>query len=197
MIKNGDKERGSFGHQKGETSMKKLFILIICTFGMIPTMVNAHTEFTSSNPATGQVVTEDLTEIVLTFAGEIESLSTMNVMKDGQEIPLNVELQEKQMTGTLSTPLDNGSYVINWNIAGKDGHLITGEIPFTVQMEQKAEPKAETNEPAITEKEKMNETQTKNNRTNVQATNSIKIIVPIVVVLMLVTGLFLLFGRKK
>jgi copper resistance protein C len=173
--------------------MKKLLILIICTLVMIPTMVNAHTELTSSNPATGQVVTEDLTEIVLTFAGEIESLSTMKVMKDGQEIPLNVELQEKQMTGTLSTPLDNGAYVINWNIAGTDGHLITGEIPFTVQMEQKAE----TNEPTISEKEEKNETQTKNNHTNEQATNSIKIIVPIVVVLILVTGLFLLFGRKK
>ena len=73
--------------KKGETSMKKLFFLIICTLVMIPTIANAHTELTTSNPAAGQVVTEDLTELVLTFAGEIESLSTMKLTKDGQEIP--------------------------------------------------------------------------------------------------------------
>ncbi|MEH7250762.1 copper resistance protein CopC, partial [Neobacillus niacini] len=81
--------------------MKKLLFLIICTLVMIPTNANAHTELTTSNPAAGQVVSEDLTELVLTFAGEIESLSTMKLMNDGQEIPINVELQEKQMIGTI------------------------------------------------------------------------------------------------
>jgi copper resistance protein C len=184
--------------------MKKIFFIIICALVMLPTIANAHTELTGSNPAAGQVVAEDLTEIVLTFAGKIESLSTMKLKKDGQEIPLTVGIEEKQMKGSISTPLENGSYVIDWRIAGKDGHLITGEIPFTVQMEQKAEQKEKTevNEPITTDKEKSKaENQTVNENTNVQgneqSTNSIKIIISIVIVLILGIGLFLLFGRKK
>jgi methionine-rich copper-binding protein CopC len=191
-------------NKKGETALKKLFFLIICALFIVPTVTNAHTALTSSNPADGQVVTEELTELVLTFAGQIESLSTMKLLKDGQEVPLKVELQEKQMIGTLSTPLDNGSYVIDWSIAGKDGHLITGEIPFTVQMEQKAEEEqmTETKEPITTDKEDSKaENQEKSGKTsdqnNKQSSNSIKLIIPVVVVIILGIGMLLLFGRKK
>ncbi|MEH6996541.1 copper resistance protein CopC, partial [Neobacillus drentensis] len=148
--------------------------------------------------------TEDLTELVLTFAGEIESLSSMKLMNDGQEIPINVELQEKQMIGIIPTPLENGSYVIDWSIAGEDGHPITGEIPFSVQMEQNTEQEqqTETNEQITTNKEDIEtENQIKNDNTNEQnnkqSTNSMKIIVSVVVVLILGISLFLLFGRKK
>jgi copper resistance protein C len=184
--------------------MRKLFFLIIITLVLVPTIANAHTELFSSNPAVGQVVTEDLTELVLTFAGEIESLSTMKLLKDGQEVPLNVELQEKQMIGTIPTPLDNGSYLINWSIAGEDGHLIKGEIPFSVQMalNTEQEQQKETKEPISPDKEDTkDEIQVKNDnindQNNTQSSNNIKIIVPILVVLILGIGILLLFGRKK
>ncbi|WP_342430126.1 copper resistance CopC family protein [Neobacillus sp. FSL H8-0543] len=180
--------------------MKKLFFLIIFTLGMIPTIANAHTELTFSNPEAGQVVMDNLAELVLTFAGEIESLSTMKLTKDGQEIPLNVELQEKQMIGTLSTPLDDGSYVIDWSIAGEDGHLITGEIPFSVQVEQKVEQETETKEPDTSEiKDNKVEEEKQNDNSSVQNDKNslIKIIIPVVVILILGIGLFLLYGRKR
>ncbi|MFB3161952.1 copper resistance CopC family protein [Neobacillus sp. 179-J 1A1 HS] len=184
--------------------MKKLVFLIIYALFIVPTLANAHTALTSSNPTDGQVVTEDLRELVLTFAGEIESLSKMKLLKDGQEVPINVELQEKQMTGTFSTPLGNGSYVIEWSIAGEDGHLITGEIPFTVQTEQKVEQEqsTETKEPITTEKDDSKaENQAKSNQTNEQnnkqSSNSIKLIISVAVVIILGIGMLLLFGRKK
>jgi copper resistance protein C len=183
--------------------LKRLFFFVICTLFIIPTIVNAHTELTSSNPADGQVVTEDLTELVLTFAGKIESLSTMKLLKDGQEVPLNLELQDKQMIGTLSSPLDNGPYVIEWSIAGEDGHFITGEIPFTVKMEQKVvqEQPNETEVPTIPDKEDKAEDQVKNDNTNeqnnTQSSNMIIILVPIVVVIIFGIGILLLIGRKK
>ncbi|MEH7013263.1 copper resistance CopC family protein [Neobacillus niacini] len=184
--------------------MKKLIFIITCLLVMIPTIISAHTDLTSSNPEAGQVLTEDLTEIILSYAGEIESLSTMKLMKDGQEIPLSVELQEKQMIGTISTLLDNGSYVIEWSIAGEDGHPITGEIPFSVQKEQvvEQEPKTETKEPVTTEKEDskadtQNQDDNNNEQNNKPSSNMMKLILPLVVVLILGIGLFLLFGRKK
>lgn len=183
--------------------MKKLFFLIICTLFIVPTIANAHTALTSSNPADGQVVTKELTELVLTYAGEIESLSTMKLLKDEQEVPLNVELQEKQMIGTLSTPLENGSYVIVWSIAGEDGHLITGEIPFTVQLEQMVEQEHlnETKESITTDKEDSKaENQEKsgqtNDQNNKQSSESIKVIISVLVVIVLGIGTFLLLEGK-
>ena len=40
------------------------------------------------------------------------------------------------MVGILAEPLANGVYFIQWNIAGVDGHPISGEINFTVQRDE-------------------------------------------------------------
>ena len=40
------------------------------------------------------------------------------------------------MVGILAEPLANGAYNIQWNIAGVDGHPISGEINFTVQRDE-------------------------------------------------------------
>lgn len=101
---------------------------------MLPSIADAHTHLSSSNPAEGQVVVEDLKEITLTFDGAIEKLSTMKLLKDGNEIPaLQVQIEGTQIMGILSEQLENGEYLIQWNISGEDGHPIAGEIPFTVQ----------------------------------------------------------------
>jgi copper resistance protein C len=182
--------------------LKKLLFFTILTFIFVPSNANAHTSLTSSNPADGQVVNENLTELLLVFEGEIESLSTMKLLKDGQEVPLNLELQEKQMIGTVSTPLDNGSYVIEWNIAGEDGHLITGEIPFTVQLDQgEQEQTTETKEPTPDQEETKTDNQAKTENTNAQnnnqSSNPIVIIVAAIAVLILGVGVYMLFGRKR
>lgn len=181
--------------------MKKLLFLLISLLVMIPTIASAHTELTSSNPSSGQVVKEDLKEIVLTYEGKIESLSSMKLIKDGQEIPfVNVGPKDKQLIGILSAHLENGSYTIKWNIAGEDGHPITGEIPFTVQKEVKLDQKTETKTPESTTKEAPKKESTNQNKTTQQTTDSssnMKTIIMVVVVLILVIGMFLLFRRKR
>src|SRR4051794_680870 len=123
--------------------MKKILLLLISMLVMLPAIASAHTELTNSNPTSGQVVKEDLKEIVLTYEGKIESLSTMKLVKEGEGVPLvSATPKENQLIGTLAAPLENGSYTIKWSIAGEDGHPISGEIPFTVQKVVKEEPKA-------------------------------------------------------
>ncbi|MEH7355829.1 copper resistance CopC family protein [Neobacillus drentensis] len=181
--------------------MKKLLFVLISLLVIIPTIASAHTELASSNPASGQVVTEDLKEIVLTYEGKIESLSTMKLVKDGAEVPLiSVVPRDKQLVGTLSTPLENGSYTIQWSIAGEDGHPITGEIPFSVQMAQKEEQKTETKEPDAVNKEEPKNEKTKQEQTKKQTNESssyMKTTITVVIVLILVIGMFLLFRRKR
>ncbi len=108
-------------------------------------MVSAHTHLAVSNPIEGQVVVNELKEITLTFDGNIEKLSSMKVIKDGAEMTaLQVQIEAEKMFGILPEPLENGAYVIQWNIAGDDGHPITGEINFTVQKEEKGEGQSAT-----------------------------------------------------
>jgi copper resistance protein C len=120
--------------------MKNTIALILFILIFIPSIVSAHTGLSSSNPAEGQVVATELSEITLSYEGSIEKLSTMKLVSDGAEIPFEqIQVVEKQMVGTLAKTLENGSYQIQWSIAGEDGHPIKGEINFSVQMIAKSE----------------------------------------------------------
>jgi copper resistance protein C len=112
---------------------------------LLPSIVSAHTHLQGSNPTEGQVVVEELKEITLTFDGNIEKLSSMKVLKEGTELAnIQLQIEAEKMVGVLPEPLENGAYLIQWNIAGEDGHPITGEINFTVQKEVKIEEKSPT-----------------------------------------------------
>ena len=110
---------------------------MICMFFLLPSIISAHTHLANSNPAEGQVVVDELKEIILTFDGNIEKLSSMKVFKEGTELaPLQIQIEAERMVGILAEPLANGAYIIQWNIAGVDGHPISGEINFTVQRDE-------------------------------------------------------------
>ncbi|MEH7252891.1 copper resistance protein CopC [Neobacillus niacini] len=194
--------------------MKKLILFLLCTIMFVPTIVSAHTSLSSSNPAEGQVVTEALEQITLTYATTIEELSTMNLLKDGNKLSFEeIKIDNKQMIGTISKPLENGSYTIQWNIVGEDGHPIKGEINFVVQMDQsqtetpvapdedkgKQDDNSQTteNEPNKIEQETANDTVkiTENNDTK----SSSSMLVPIAIGLIVIFGIVLLVftGKKK
>lgn len=117
--------------------MKKFILFFICVFMIVPSIVSAHTSLSSSNPSEGQVVTEKLDQIILNYGTSIEVLSTMDLMKDGKKIPLaDIKVENNQLMGRIPSRLENGSYTIEWRIAGEDGHPIQGKINFSVQMEQ-------------------------------------------------------------
>ncbi|MEW9052747.1 MAG: copper resistance protein CopC [Neobacillus sp.] len=176
--------------------MKKLTFILICMLILIPTLVSAHTELTSSNPESGQVVTEDLQEIVLTFGGKIEPLSKLTLQKEGVEILLaGIEPIDNQMTGTLSEPLENGEYVIIWNIVGEDGHIIEGEIPFSVQKQEVVEQTPETSEPTV------NEEPVKEESNKIEKNESLfdwKIVfIPAVIMVIFAIGIILVLRKNK
>lgn len=187
--------------------MKKLIILLFFVFMIVPSVVSAHTSLSSSDPTEGQVVTENLEQITLNFATAIEELSTMELVKEGNKIELGeIKVENQQLIGTISNPLVNGSYTIQWKIVGEDGHPITGEINFSVQTAQNQQ---ETN--TVTPEENQG-TQEKNNQANSteqntasdtveQAENnsSSNMLVIIAIVLVVIFGIVLLLftGKKK
>jgi copper resistance protein C len=191
--------------------LKKIILILFCTLILLPSFVHAHTSLSSSNPAEGQVITEDLEQITLTFGTPIEVLSTMDLVKDGNVIPLeDIKVENKQLLGTIAKPLENGSYIIQWKIVGEDGHPIKGDINFVVEMAQNgAEPTPNTPEETEANKEDKDETnqiEPKKDEQNIASDtseendeqNNNSMLITVFIILIVIFGIVLLmFTRKK
>jgi copper resistance protein C len=193
--------------------LKKIIVILFSIFIMIPSIVSAHTALESSNPSEGQVVTEDLKEIILTYKTPIEELSTMKLFKDGNEVAIsNFQIQEKQMIATFSEPLENGTYKVQWSIVGEDGHPITGEINFVVQKEQseeiapppteedqgKTEENTNSEDQNNEEQEKNDVISTETNEQSKEEAESSNMFIPILIGIVVILGIgLLLITRKK
>lgn len=117
-------------------SLRTLFLLGLI-FMLSTGVSSAHTNLQESNPADGETITKELNELVLVFETKIESLSTFTLLLNNEtEIETEITVDQDTMTGTLSEPLANGEYTVNWDIIGADGHQITGDFSFTVDVQE-------------------------------------------------------------
>ena len=109
-----------------------IFLLAFSSVGF------AHTGLTSSSPADGEEVTEDVEQIVMEFNTKIETTSTVKVFNENEvEIVINdTQVSDSVMTAEFMSPLDNGTYTVDWKIIGADGHPTQGTYSFTVSREE-------------------------------------------------------------
>lgn len=122
-----------------KTVLSFLFLFVIAF--NLPLSVFAHSDLESATPAKGEKVTTDLEAVVLTFSTKIESLSTMKLKNDNEEIPLQISIEDNQMTGKMNNRLENGNYKVEYKIIGADGHVIEGNYSFSVDRPEQAQPK--------------------------------------------------------
>lgn len=114
--------------------MKKTYILVLLLlFAFTPTVL-AHSNLESSVPHDGEVITENLSTLTLTFNTVIEVTSSFKLTNEsGQDIPMeSILVNNKDMIGNLSSPLKEGKYIVNWKIIGGDGHPIENSYSFSV-----------------------------------------------------------------
>ena len=117
--------------------MKKGFSIIVLLLFLFPTMASAHTKLVSSNPTNGQVITEPIKQISLEFEEALEQLGTIKLYKAGTATAVtNVAVKGNKLIADLPNGLDNGDYKVEWKVVSEDGHPITGQIPFKVQLKQ-------------------------------------------------------------
>lgn len=135
--------------------MKRLFTaaIIILLMTCFSTSAFAHSHIQGSNPADGDVVTEQLSEVVIEFDGGIEEGSFIELTTaEGEAVDVqDIVIGEGTLTGTLAEPLANDDYQVNWSIISADGHPLEGEFTFTVDAEVSEPAEEETEEPAETE----------------------------------------------
>jgi methionine-rich copper-binding protein CopC len=138
--------------------LKRIILLTFACLFMLGNQAYAHTGLESSNPENGSTVTEQLSEITLTFETEIEQTSSFELQDpNGETVSVNdLSVAGNTMTGNVAKPLENGDYQVLWKIIGVDGHPIEGEFPFTMNV-----PAAEEAEPTESETTDLDSTETK------------------------------------
>lgn len=127
-MKQEDKFHGKFN--------KGYFIAMLLVFiFLLPSTVMAHTGLVETTPKDGDIVKEELKKITMKFEAKVENLSTFKVINENnQTIDISSpNLEGNIMEGSFTEPLPNGSYKVQWNIVGTDGHPIKGEFSFTVE----------------------------------------------------------------
>lgn len=180
--------------------MKKLLLITFVFMFVFTTSALAHTGLETSSPEDGEVVTEEMREIDLTYEGKIEQGGTLEVSSsNGQSIPVEeISIEDTQMTGTFTNALENGDYTVVWNIIGADGHPIAGEFSFTVDVPVSETP---TEDEANSQDVNQNETILENvedTKTNDQSQLPSYLIPVIVIVLIaIIVGIFVGLRRKK
>lgn len=115
----------------------KLAMLLLAVFLIIafPADTWAHSKLQSSVPAADAKVTEAVQELSLSFNEKIDStLSTLMITNDkGEKIETaEVIVEESHLKASLGSPLDSGTYTVEWKIVGRDGHPVKGEYAFQV-----------------------------------------------------------------
>ncbi len=109
-----------------------------------PLPVAAHTDFESSDPADGAIVTESVTMITVTFTKPV----TLNgpgfemLVSDGQIVEPKVTSVDGGTTWTLGldSPLEPGDVAVRYNVAAEDGHPVDGGFAFLVEGDLQTSP---------------------------------------------------------
>lgn len=96
----------------------------------------AHARLVSSTPTADASVPTPAV-ISLTFSDRmVPAFSTFEVAnRTGGAIPLRITVSGdgKTISGRPARPLPAGTYTVDWRIASRDGHRMTGAFNFTVR----------------------------------------------------------------
>jgi methionine-rich copper-binding protein CopC len=97
------------------------------------TCAQAHAHLQQATPADGSVLDAAPAQLVLHFS-EAAQLTTLSIAKDGGAQQKLAPLPEKpQATIVVALPaLTAGHYVVTWRAVSADGHLVPGQIHFTL-----------------------------------------------------------------
>lgn len=133
--------------------MKKTLILLSALL-VLPMTAHAHSVLESSTPAEGSVIAEPLEQVVLDFSAGIEQGSDMSMTMDGAAVDFSeVAVMEDQLIGTPAQELEDGSYVVEYDVLSQDGHPIQGSLAFELQAGEEEAAQEEQAEEAAQEEQ--------------------------------------------
>lgn len=100
--------------------------------------VSGHADLISAEPPLSSTLTQSPTEIRLTFNDEVTNGTITLIDIDFTRQILQTEYGDStdQVIAVLETPLENGTYTVQYNILSKDGHDLNGSYTITIAPTQ-------------------------------------------------------------
>ncbi|WP_298807001.1 copper resistance CopC family protein [uncultured Pseudokineococcus sp.] len=103
---------------------------------------SAHDRLVGSDPESGAVLDAVPAEAVLTFSSEVQELGTVLELQaaDGSSIAGETAVAGRDVSVPLPSDLPSGEYAVVYRVTSSDGHPISGEIPFSLEVAAPATP---------------------------------------------------------
>ena len=114
--------------------MKRITTSIIALGLMagIPTYATAHTSLSASNIIAGSEISQVPDKLTLTFAKPV-GLAAVELMGPTDKAGALETAKTMDKVHSVALPtLTAGRYLVKWRAVASDGHVMSGEIPFTV-----------------------------------------------------------------
>ena len=113
--------------------MASLRALLLCGLALLPALAQAHAHLLGAVPADGAVLHAAPTRIALTFS-EHARLTALWISPENGEREKITSLPTDAVPeiSVALPPIGPGRYVLTWRVVGRDGHVVPGELHFTV-----------------------------------------------------------------
>ena len=112
-----------------------LLAVALSAFAVSDGRVSAHSDFSGSEPEAGAIVDGPLTMVEMRFALPVQARPGFEILVDGGLVESFWEAFDAERTvwaGTTPDGLSGGTVSVTYAVTADDGHLIEGEIFFTV-----------------------------------------------------------------
>ena len=119
-------------------ALRAQLLLAVILAGVTASPLLAHPKLKRSVPGAGDTLRSPPRELRLTFSERIESsLSSIRLFGAGGRVVLLTPVSASEgdpstLAVALTEPLPPGSYAVDWQVAGADGHPVRGRFAFTV-----------------------------------------------------------------
>ncbi len=113
--------------------MRLMRMIVASMLSMGMTVALAHAHLQKAIPANGSTVNAAPSDVVLNFS-EAAKLTACWIQKgDGPKQKIGGLSPSPTQRVSVPVPhLDPGTYVLSWRAVGDDGHIVPGQIRFTV-----------------------------------------------------------------
>jgi methionine-rich copper-binding protein CopC len=105
--------------------------------------VQAHAKLLKTSPADRSTVAKAPTTVQLWFNEAIDvKLSKLEVTGPAGKVALGVvhAMEPKQLMGPITGKMADGTYTVDWQTAGDDGHVQKGSFTFTLKQASSTKP---------------------------------------------------------
>lgn len=120
-----------------QLSTHRRIVIISGLLFVLAALVQAHTKLEKSEPRAGATITAAPKQIQLWFNEKLDvALSKIELTSPSGKVDLGPThvMGEKSLMAGLTGKVVDGTYTVDWQTAGDDGHLVKGNFTFTLKL---------------------------------------------------------------